>query len=544
MRTVRRCALFCSLFFPVCVGCSNANLTPNGPSSGGSGAGNQGSSNPAISTDLVVYGATPSGIAAAVEAARLGKRVTLLEPTASVGGMMTNGLGYTDLYAQHRVSGFPKEFFGGIKQLELHVPASMGGFAFEPHVAAAEFQKLLSAEPLITLVTGARLVAASMSGSQITGITTSTGVYAAREYIDASYAGDLMAAAHVSSTSGRESEAQYGESYAGVGSPTPIGAPHAVSSYVSPGVPSSGLLAHISSDVLAAPGSADTALGAYTYRLCVTNAPSNRIPFTPPANYDATEFELLGRYAAEMGNQATLGTFMNLEPLPNQKFDLNTGVPFETSDEVGANAGYSDATAATRAQIEGEQKRYEQAFLYFLSTDSRIPPNVQSAVQQLGLCKDEFTDNGGWPYQIYVREARRMVGDYVLTQNEILNGTAVPDSIGIGGYKFDTHATHVVSIKGHAFYENHQAGPPQPYSIPYRVLTPKRAEATNLIVTGAVSASHVAFSSLRIEISFMVMGQAGGAAASLAMDEGTAVQDVAYSSLQTALAAANVQLTP
>ena len=497
-----------------------------------------------VQTDVVVYGATPSGIMAAIEAARLGRRVILLEPTQHVGGMMSNGLGATDEYGNNDYGGLATQFFQGVNSYYNEIPSAANGYAFEPHVAEAEFNSMLGGYANISVVLGAELSSATMSGATITGLTASNGVrYLAREYIDSSYTGDLMAAAGVSYTVGRESATQYNESIAGVGVLGPI-ASSPIDPYVNSGDPSSGLIAHVSQDNLGTVGSADSAVMAYNYRLCVTTEPNNQIPFTEPTNYNPAEFAMLTRMfssATPLPASDVLSGIglLSIGGLPNSKYDLNNGAsyPIMGTDEVGESFAYPDGSAAVREGIEAEQTRYIRALLYFLSHDPSVPETVQAEVQTLGLCKDEFTDNGGWPHQIYVREARRMIGPYVLTLSDLQRQTTIPDSIGLGGYPVDSHPVHIVNENGAVVYE------PSPkavlsigeYLLPYRILTPEADQARNLLVTVDVSASHVAYDSVRVEPTYMIMGQAAGAAASIAISQRSSVQSVSYGTLSAQL---------
>jgi len=497
-----------------------------------------------IATDVVVYGATPSGILAAIECAKLGRQVVLLEPTQHVGGMMSNGLGVTDVYGDSDYGGLTAEFFKEVNDYYDGIPSAANGYAFEPHVAEGEFNSMLARYANITVVLGAELSLATMSGTTIAGLTASNGVsYQAKEYIDASYTGDLMAAAGVSYTVGRESTTQYNESIAGVGVLAPI-ASSPIDPYVTPGDPSSGLIAHVSEDSSGAVGSADSAVMAYSYRLCITTDPNNQIPFEEPPNYNPAEFAMLTRMFASAtpltASDVVSGDgLLSTGGLPGSKFDLNNGgtFPIMGTDEVGESFAYPDGSASVRQGIEAEQTRYIRALLYFLSHDSSVPQTVQAAVQTLGLCKDEFTDNGGWPHQIYVREARRMIGQYVLTLSDLERETTIPDAIGLGGYQVDSHVVHIVNQAGTAQFEPGPGGLPTitEYPLPYRMLTPKAEEATNLLVSVDVSASHVADDSVRVEPTYMVMGQAAGAAASIAIGQGVSVQGVPYSALAAQL---------
>jgi len=501
-----------------------------------------------VTADVVVYGATPSGIAAAIEAAHLGKKVLLLEPGQHVGGITSSGLGTTDMYTQSALGGLVKTFFSTVAS--IYGPANtdtLSGTRYEPHVAEQAFNQMLAQQKTLQVVFNATLSSIAKNGTVIASLTASNGTtYVAKVFIDASYEGDLMAAAKVSYTVGREATTKYNESIAGVWKPSPMG-DLTVDPYVTPGSPSSGLLQHIESTPLGAPGSADTSVMAYTYRLCVSKRLTNQIPFSAPVNYDPMEFELLGRYGKALtasGRAIVLNNFLLAEPLPNSKLDINNNGGFST-DNVAANTEYPNGSAATRQQIIINHKHYVQGLLYFLATDPRIPKSVQATVKSWGLCKDEFMDNGGWPRQLYVREARRMTGVYVITQFDAQNKTSINNSIGLGGYPFDNHLQHRVAVDGKA---QNEAGKgitrgTTPYRIPYGALNPRPSQATNLLVSVAISASHVALESLRIEPTYMIMGQAAGAAASLAIDANANVQDVKYSTLAKQLTADGQVLT-
>ena len=536
--------LFLSIALAVLSGCG----------SGGGGSSSTSASPPppaptsTVTADVVVYAATPSGIAAAIESAHLGKQVVLLEPGQHVGGMTSSGLGVTDVYTQSALGGLVKTFFSTVAS--LYGPANtdnQNGTRYEPHIAEQAFNQMLGQQKNLQVVFNATLSSITMNGTTITSLHASNGTaYDAKEFIDASYEGDLMAAAKVSYTVGRESTAQYNESIAGVWIPSPLGG-FTIDPYVTPGNPSSGLLQHIESITFGAPGSADTSVMAYNYRLCVSTDPGNQIPFSAPANYDPMEFEVLGRYAQALtasGKSTGLGNFLLAESLPNGKLDVNNSGGFST-DDVAANTAYPDGSAATRQQIIADHRHYVQGLLYFLATDPRIPQPVQTTIKSWGLCKDEFTDNGGWPRQLYVREARRMIGAYVMTQQDVQNKTPIADPIGLGGYPFDNHLQHRVVVSGNTEDEAGRGTNrgSAPYPIPYRALTPQPTQATDLLVTVDVSASHVAYESLRVEPTYMIMGQAAGAAASLAVDENATVQNVSYPALANQLTADGQVLT-
>ena len=490
----------------------------------------------AAQASVLVYAATPSGIMAAIEAAHLGKSVILLEPSQHVGGMTSSGLGQTDSYDLRALGGLVQTFFQTVHAIDVAAgnPSDVQGLHYEPHVAEAAFLQMLGQYPNIQIVYGESLASVVMNGTVIQSIAMTDGKsYSGSEFIDASYAGDLMAMAGVSYAVGRESVAQYGETLAGVQVPA-LWDSISSSPYVVPGDPSSGLIAHVTPNTLGPPGSADNGIMAYNYRLCLSSDPQNQIPFTAPAGYNGEEFELQARNIAGVeatGKTVSLGFLCSLYTLPNNKFDLNV-----CTDDVGASVGYPTGASASRQQIADSVREFDQGLLYFLLTDPRIPAAVQTSLHGLGLCKDEFTDNGGWPRQLYVREADRMVGQYVLTQADAMAQTSVPDPIGLGGFQFDMHDVNQVADPAGVLTEGGIEQPlTETYPISYRILTPLPAQATNLLVPVAVSASHVGYSSLRIEPTFMVMGQAAGAAASLAIDETATVQGVYYSALSATL---------
>ena len=373
-------------------------------------------------------------------------------------------------------------------------------------------------------------------------LDTQQRIYGADEFIDASYEGDLMAASNVTYTVGRESQSQYGEALAGVEAPT-IWNGTQVDPYVIPGDPSSGLLPHLESGTLGAPHTADKGVMAYNYRLCLSSDPNNQIPFAAPAGYDPMEFEVNARIIlgeVQAGRQLTFSSVCDLYGLPNKKFDVN-----DCTDDVGASFNYPDATPSERRQIAGQIREFVQGYLYFVLTDPRLPAAVQTQLQGLGLCKDEFLDNGGWPRQLYVREARRMVGQYVMTELDVEAQTNIPDSIGLGGFQIDSHFVNRLGGKTSVWTEgNIEKTLTQAYPISYRALTPLPSQATNLLVPVAVSASRTGFISLRVEPTFMVMGQAAGAAASLAIDENSSVQNVSYTALSQQLIAEGQAVSP
>jgi hypothetical protein len=487
-----------------------------------------------MSVDVCVYGGTSGGVMAAVQAARMGKSVALICEINHLGGMTSSGLGWTDVghVGTGYIQGLAGEFYTRINQKY----GANVNYEFEPHVAEAVFNDLVQ-QAGVTVYTNQYLTAVTRQGSQIIAVTINNGnIFRAKMFIDASYTGDLMAAAGVSYTIGREATNQYGESLAGVQPPdTSFGAN--VSPYVVSNNPASGLLPLIQTNLLAPLGSADQLVQTYTFRMCFTQTSSNRMALTAPTNYNVAEYELLARYL-QANPTLSLGSLVTLStPLPNGKMDINDSGPFST-DFVGNSSTYPDASPVVRAQIWQDHKNYEQGFFYFLATDTRVPSSLRSAMQSWGPCRDEFTDNGGWPWVLYIREARRMVSDYVMTQSNVFSQVAVPDAIGEGGYFTDSHYCERIVTNGAAVNEGTARGNiTVPYPIAYRALIPKAAECGNLLVPWCVSASHIAFCSLRMEPTFMIMGQAAGTAACLAINDGVTVQNVNVNKLQLQLLA-------
>jgi len=364
-------------------------------------------------------------------------------------------------------------------------------------------------------------------------------------FIDATYEGDLMALAKVSFTFGREANAQYGETCNGVQGPATnpragkFDAP--VDPYVVPGRPDSGVLPYlIQPGALGEVGAADQLIQSYNYRVCLTDVPTNRLPIAPPPNYDPKQYELLARWIeARMaaGEKLTLRDFLKYDPLQNGKHDFNNRWAIST-DFIGGAHEYPTADAARRQKIAREHEVYLRGFFHFLASSPRVPPVVRGEMNRFGLCRDEFTDNGGWPHQLYVREARRMVSDFVMTEHHCVGARAAPNPVGMGAYGMDLHAVRRIAHQGQAVNEGTQSrAVPAPYPIGYGAIVPKAAECENLLVTFALSASHVAFGSIRMEPTFMILSQSAATAACLAIEANTSVQRVNYERLATRLRA-------
>ncbi len=496
-------------------------------------------------TDICMYGGTSGGVDAAVQAVRMGKSVVVVEPSRFLGGLTTGGLGATDTGNAAGIGGLSSEFYTRIGQKYGQAGRR---FTFEPKVAAAVFQDLLT-EHGISVVRQAQLTAVQKTGTRITEITTDTGDrFRASIFLDTTYEGDLMAQAGVSFTTGREANAQYGETLNGVRA----GAQgHQflldVDPYQVPGNPTSGLLPYISAEPLAALGSADNKLQAYNFRLCLTQNQANFIPIAAPLGYDAGKYELLGRYIqarVNAGHALTLGSFLKIDAMPNGKTDINNQGAFST-DFIGQNYDYPNASPAVRAAIWEATRHYIHGLLHFLATDARVPQTVRNEMLSWGLCADEFLETGGWPQALYVREARRMVSSYVMTQLHAQGATQAPKPIGLGSYTMDSHnVQRIVNASGFVRNEGDvQTGVPQPYGIAYASIVPAAAQCENLFVTFCLSATHIAFGSARMEPVFMITSQSAATAAAIAINDAVPVQEVSYDKLSALLRADGQLLT-
>jgi acetyl esterase/lipase len=507
------------------------------------------------SFDVVVYGGTAGGVITAIAAAREGASVALLEPRDHLGGMVSGGLGWTDFGKKEVIGGYSLEFYERAGK-KYGVPLQ---WYLEPHVAEAIFREWV-AEAGVQVFFQHRLVEKTgvvKDGARLAAIRLENGAeFRGKIFADASYEGDLMAQAGVTYTFGRESTAQYGESLAGVRDRTPL---HQFQVSVPARDASGRLLPEVSAEPKAPSGSADTKLQAYNFRVCMTDRADNRVPFPKPATYDPARFVLLAKMLAAMDvikREAALSSetqvqkgdprgrlqqpwslwdVMKPDPLPNGKTDTNNNGAFST-DYIGANYAYADGDYATRARIWQEHVDYVQGFLYFLQHDAQVPAGLHTAMADWGLCKDEFTDTAHWPHQLYVREARRMVGEYVMAQKDIQTDLVKPDVIGMGSYNSDSHnVQRIVNAEGQVENEGDMQVAVTPYQIPYRVMLPRRAEATNLLVPVAFSATHVAYSTLRMEPQYMIIGHAAGVAAKMAIDAGVAVQAIDPAALSAKL---------
>ena len=511
--------------------------------------------------DVVVYGGTSGGVAAAVQTARMGKTVVLIEPGRHLGGLSSGGLGATDIGNKKAVGGISRQFYQRIRRhyarqtawkhgtLEQYRPTREGRrhvakdtmWSFEPHVAERVFNDMIK-EAKVPVVFGERLDlknGVKKQGARIVTIVMESGrIFHGRVFIDATYEGDLMAAAGVSYTVGRESNAKYGEMLNGVRNPL---AAHPSSQFIKPvdpyvrrGDPASGLLPGVHGGPHGEDGQGDRRVQAYCFRMCTTDVPENRRPWPKPKGYDPLRDELLLRNFDAGDHRAP----WNPVWMPNRKTDTNNDFAIST-DNIGMNYDYPDGDYATRRRIIEEHEIYQKGLMWTLVNHQRVPESVRQRFQVLGLAKNEFVDNDNWPHQLYVREARRMVSNYVITEHNCTGKRTVSDSVGLGAYGMDSHNTQrYVDEQGRVCNEGDvRVGGFSPYPISYRSIVPKAAECTNLLVSVCVSASHIAYGSIRMEPVFMVLGQSAATAACLSIDSDVPIQKVDVEKLQARLSA-------
>ena len=506
--------------------------------------------------DIVVYGDSSGAVVAAIAAKREGRSVILVNPTSFPGGMTASGLGATDFLGRRGTfGGIASEFYDA-------VAAAYGATfvrSFEPHVGRQVFEKMIATAG-ITVVYNEKLDRTSgkgvkMNGSRIESISMLSGTtYSAKMFIDATYVGDLMAAAKVSFTVGREPESKYGESLAGVRRGDTKPRVHytqgdkdhftkVVDPYIKPGDPSSGLLPHIYRIDGLANGQGDKKIQAYNYRVCLTTDPALRIPIEKPAGYREIDHELLLRNF-EAGDNRMPALIEKLAGT-GSKVDWNN-MHAVGSDYPGANWDYPEASYERRREIEEQHQTYIRGFLWTLGNSPRVPEKIRKQAAAYGLARDEFTDNGNWPWMIYIREARRMVSDYVMTQLDCEGKQVATDSIGLGSFGMDSHVVeHYVTEDGHAQSDGviwHV--PPKPYGISYRCIVPRKGECENLLVSICISASHASYGSIRMEPVYMAISQSAAIAAGMAIDGNISVQSVPYPALREKLEAAKQILRP
>jgi len=514
------------------------------------------------SADIVIYGCTSGGVAAAVQAKRMNKSVIMVCPEKHLGGLTAGGLGWTDSGDKSVIGGVSREFYHRVwkhydkpsawkwQRREQYGNKGQGTEAldttgrtmwiFEPHVAENVYEEWIKELKIPvhrdSWLNRAKGGVKQDNAARITSIAMLNGdTYTAKIFIDASYEGDLMAAAGVDYHVGREAKSTYQEEWNGVQTGVLHHRHHfgavnkPISPYVIPGDPKSGVLPRISTEHPGEYGQGDKKVQAYCFRMCLTQVPENRVPFAKPEGYDAKQYELLLRIF-EAGWRET---FQKYDPIPNLKTDTNNHGPFST-DNIGRNWDYPEATYERRKEIIKEHITYQQGLLYFMANDARMPADVRTDVAKWGLAKDEFTSTANWPHQMYVREARRMIGRYVMTENELVKRRPTPESIGMGSYGIDSHnIQRYITPEGYVQNEGDiGVSTKGPYQISYGSIVPKRGQAPNLLVPVCVSSSHIAYGSIRMEPVFMILGQSAATAASMAIDAKIAVQEVPYEKLR------------
>jgi hypothetical protein len=506
--------------------------------------------------DIVIYGPTSAGIAAAVQAKRMGKSVVVVGPDKHLGGLSAGGLGWTDSGNKSVIGGVSREFYQRIKRVydqkktwrwqkpeeyKRYRPDADAQWTFEPSIAESVFEDLVR-EHRIPVIRNEWLnrepgVGVKTDGGKIAQIKMRSGrTFEGKMFLDATYEGDLMAAAEVNYFVGRESNAKYGETLNGVQIDNAKSHQFAnpIDPYVEPGNPESGLLPRIQAGKPGKRGEADHRIQAYNFRVCLTREPTNRIPFRKPEGYDPSQYELLLR-TLKAGSWHISGKF---DMLPNLKTDTNNHGPFST-DNIGMNYDYPEASYERRKEILAEHTRYQQGYFYFVANNPRVPKEQRQWMAEWGLAKDEFKSSENWPHQIYVREARRMVSDFVITEPHLSGDKSTLRSVGMGSYNMDSHNTQrYVDESGHVRNEGDiQVNPGGPYSIDYGAIIPTRKDCTNLFVPVCVSASHIAYGSIRMEPVFMILGQSAATAACIAIDDDVSVQEVDYEKLKSTLLA-------
>jgi hypothetical protein len=467
-----------------------------------------------IKADVCVYGGTPGGVMAAIQARRLGKSAVLVVFRKHVGGMTSGGLTASDLGKADAIGGLAVEFYQRVGQNRF----------FRPSRAEEVFRAMLK-DAGVPVFFEHRLKDVARDGKRLTALTFENGTRVeAKVFIDATYEGDLLAKAGVSFHVGREGNAVYKETLNGVQFKNTHNFTVPVDPYLTPGDPKSGLLWGISAADPGQAGQGDKKVQAYNFRMFLSNK-ANRLPFPKPAGYDRARYLLLLRYIKQKPHL----------PLQLHNGDSNNDGGFST-DHIGASYAWPEADYATREKIFQDHVLYQQGLMYFWTNDPEVPKELQDKVRAWGLDKDEFPETGGWPHELYVREGRRMVSAYVMTEHNCLSKFVADDSIGLASYNMDSHNCQRVVIDGKVRNEGDvQVGCPKPYPVSYRSIVPKESECTNLLVPVCLSASHIAYGSIRMEPVFMILGQSAATAAVLAIDAGSSVQQVPYGKLREAL---------
>ncbi len=498
-----------------------------------------------LSVDICIYGASSAGVIAAITAADAGKSVALLQPGKFIGGLTTGGLGWTDHGKAAVIGGRAREFY---RRCGKHYGKPEEWY-FEPKVAQRVFDDWLAAAGIVPILCQ-YLSRVDVSDGKIERIHCLGGLsVAARLFIDASYEGDLMAQAGVQFHTGRESNQTFGETLNGIQVRQHHQfVPSGVDPFVIPGDRSSGLLPHVEAvDQTQHIGEGDRRIQAYNFRICMTDDPELRIDWEKPADFDPREYLLAARWFAgkkdeyndQLGAGPSLRKFdilANLTPGGFHKTDTNNHGPV-SSDFIGTNWGWPEGSYDVRERIFQQHVSYQKGFYWFMANSPAIPEAYRSLYRQWGLSRDEFPSTGGWSHTLYIREARRMIGDYIATEHDCMHTRQCDDPVGMGSYSLDSHnCTRFVNADGFVMNDGDvQVAPAGPYRISYRSIVPPRGSVTNLLVAVCCSASHIAYGSVRMEPVFMILGQSASLAACLAIDRGVAVQDVPYADLRLQL---------
>lgn len=516
--------------------------------------------------DIVIYGGSSAGVSAAIQAARMNKSVAIVEPYGRLGGLTTGGLGATDIGNKRVIGGISREFYQNLKahydqkanwaweESETYFTQNQrrtatgddGMWTFEPSAALKVYQEMMKPYDIDVFYHHKldRENGVKKSGATIESITMEDGtVFNGKVFIDCTYEGDLMAAAGVSYTVGREANSVYNETLNGYFMAEYHKQsgyhqfPDGVDPYVEPGNPSSGLLWGISTRAASRQGEGDDLVQAYNFRMCLTDHPQNKLPISRPDNYDPSRYELLVRLFNAQPDRRDIDQYFIWSRMPNRKTDVNNRGGFST-DAIDMNHNWPEASYEVREAMFKEHLDYTQGLLYFYQNDPRVPQELQSFVKNWGYPKDEYENTGHFTPQLYVREGRRMIGELVMTQHHCQGRDIVGDPVGMAAYGMDSHNTQRIVLNGMVKNEgNVEVGGFSPYRVSYRAIVPRKAECDNLVVPVSLSSSHIAFGSIRMEPVFMVMGQSAATVAAMAIDLEADVQEIPYEELKDRLLA-------
>lgn len=487
--------------------------------------------------DVCIYGGNSAGVIAAYSAKKMGKTVLLIEPGKNLGGLSSGGLGFTDIGNKYVVTGLSKDFY---RRIGTHY-GKLEQWVFEPHVAEDIFNSYID-RAKVDVIYGYRLSTVEKAGKTIKTITIEPSAGSAKNktvsakvFIDCSYEGDLMAKAGVAYAVGREANAKYKETYNGVQLLEGHQFPDHIDPYKVKGDPASGLLWGINKGSLMPRGSGDRKVQSYNYRVCLTDDPQNRIAITRPQGYDSTRYELLLRLMEKQKNSLSLNDYFIWSEMPNRKTDINNRNGFST-DMIGTNHAYPDGDYRSRGKYIDDLTSYTKGLFYFFGHDQRVPQALRNQMLQWGYPKDEYKGNNNWSHQAYIREARRMISDYVMTEHNCTGKMMVTDGIALAAYNMDSHNTDRLVVDGMVKNEGNVEIPGiSPYPISYKAIVPKEQECDNLIVPVCLSASHIAYGSIRMEPVFMVLSQVAAVAASFSIDQGITVQQLDYKKIKEKL---------